>query len=123
MTCISVRDVNPFISTSATSHGRRSWKDRPTAKAIAATISLLLITGNTSWTCEKSLEGSASFSTRATFYPQQSSRRIGDREKLKGTRYEAPHRFAEMTPDKRPQDPHMDGTGLRLRRGSRRRIS
>jgi hypothetical protein len=27
----------------ATSHGRRSWKDSPTAKAIAATISLLLI--------------------------------------------------------------------------------
>ena len=23
-------------------------------------------------------------------------------------------RFAEMTPDKRPQDPHMDGTGLRF---------
>ena len=22
------------------------------------------------------------------------------------------HRFAEMTPEKRPQDPHMDGTGL-----------
>jgi hypothetical protein len=30
---------------SATSHGRRSWKDRSTAKAIAATISLLLIAG------------------------------------------------------------------------------
>jgi hypothetical protein len=24
------------------------------------------------------------------------------------------HKFAEMTPDKRPQDPHMDGTGLRI---------
>ena len=24
------------------------------------------------------------------------------------------HRFAQMTPDKRPQDPHMDGTGLRF---------
>ena len=24
------------------------------------------------------------------------------------------HRFAEMTPDKRPQDPHMDGAGLRF---------
>jgi hypothetical protein len=24
------------------------------------------------------------------------------------------HRFAELTPDKRPQDPHMDGTGLRF---------
>jgi hypothetical protein len=24
------------------------------------------------------------------------------------------HRFAEMTPDKRPQDPHMDGTSLRF---------
>jgi hypothetical protein len=24
------------------------------------------------------------------------------------------HRFANMTPDKRPQDPHMDGTGLRF---------
>jgi hypothetical protein len=24
------------------------------------------------------------------------------------------NRFAEMTPDKRPQDPHMDGTGLRF---------
>ena len=23
-------------------------------------------------------------------------------------------RFAEMTPDKRPQDPYMDGTGLRF---------
>ena len=23
-------------------------------------------------------------------------------------------RFAEMTPEKRPQDPHMDGTGLRF---------
>ena len=22
------------------------------------------------------------------------------------------HKFAEMTPEKRPQDPHMDGTGL-----------
>ncbi len=28
---------------SATSHGRRSWKDSPTAKAMAATISLLFI--------------------------------------------------------------------------------
>jgi len=24
------------------------------------------------------------------------------------------HKFAEMTPEKRPQDPHMDGTGLRF---------
>ena len=24
------------------------------------------------------------------------------------------HQFAEMTPEKRPQDPHMDGTGLRF---------
>jgi hypothetical protein len=24
------------------------------------------------------------------------------------------HRFAEMMPEKRPQDPHMDGTGLRF---------
>ena len=24
------------------------------------------------------------------------------------------HRFADMTPEKRPQDPHMDGTGLRF---------
>jgi hypothetical protein len=24
------------------------------------------------------------------------------------------HRFAEMTPEKRPQDPHMNGTGLRF---------
>ncbi len=24
------------------------------------------------------------------------------------------HRFAEMTPEKRPQDPYMDGTGLRF---------
>ena len=24
------------------------------------------------------------------------------------------HRFAEMTPEKRPQDPHMDATGLRF---------
>jgi hypothetical protein len=23
-------------------------------------------------------------------------------------------KFAEMTPDKRPQDPHLDGTGLRF---------
>jgi hypothetical protein len=29
----------------ATSHGRRSWKDNPKAKTIAATVSLLLITG------------------------------------------------------------------------------
>ena len=29
----------------ATSHRRQSWKDSPTAKAIAATISLLLIAG------------------------------------------------------------------------------
>jgi len=28
-----------------TSHGRRSWKDSPKAKTIAATISLLLIAG------------------------------------------------------------------------------
>ena len=24
------------------------------------------------------------------------------------------HRFAEMTPDKRPQDLHMNGAGLRI---------
>jgi len=24
------------------------------------------------------------------------------------------HKFAEMTPEKRPQDPHMEGTGLRF---------
>jgi hypothetical protein len=24
------------------------------------------------------------------------------------------HKFAEMTPEKRPQDPHMDGTALRF---------
>ena len=24
------------------------------------------------------------------------------------------HRFADMTPEKRPQDPHMDGTDLRF---------
>jgi hypothetical protein len=24
------------------------------------------------------------------------------------------HKFAEMTPETRPQDPHLDGTGLRL---------
>jgi hypothetical protein len=24
------------------------------------------------------------------------------------------HNFAELTPDNRPQDPHMDGTGLRF---------
>jgi hypothetical protein len=24
------------------------------------------------------------------------------------------HKFAEMTPDQRPQDPHLDGTGLRF---------
>jgi hypothetical protein len=24
------------------------------------------------------------------------------------------HRFAQLTPEKRPQDPHMDGTGLRF---------
>ena len=24
------------------------------------------------------------------------------------------HRFALLTPEKRPQDPHMDGTGLRF---------
>jgi hypothetical protein len=24
------------------------------------------------------------------------------------------HRFAEMMPEKRPQDPHLDGTGLRF---------
>jgi hypothetical protein len=29
----------------ATSHGRRSWKDSPKAKSIAATLSLLLIAG------------------------------------------------------------------------------
>ena len=29
----------------ATSHGRRSWKDSPKAKRIAAIISLLLIAG------------------------------------------------------------------------------
>jgi hypothetical protein len=29
----------------AISHGRRSWKDSPKAKRIAATISLLLIAG------------------------------------------------------------------------------
>ena len=29
----------------ATSHGRRSWKDNPKAKTIAAMVSLLLITG------------------------------------------------------------------------------
>jgi hypothetical protein len=29
----------------ATSHGRRSWKDNPNAKTIAATVSSLLIAG------------------------------------------------------------------------------
>jgi hypothetical protein len=24
------------------------------------------------------------------------------------------HKFSEMTPEKRPQDPHMNGTGLRF---------
>jgi hypothetical protein len=24
------------------------------------------------------------------------------------------HRFGDMTPERRPQDPHMDGTGLRF---------
>jgi hypothetical protein len=24
------------------------------------------------------------------------------------------HKFAEMTPEKRPQDPHLDGSGLRF---------
>jgi hypothetical protein len=24
------------------------------------------------------------------------------------------HRFRDMTPQRRPQDPHMDGTGLRF---------
>jgi hypothetical protein len=24
------------------------------------------------------------------------------------------HRFAQLTPEKRPQDPNMDGTGLRF---------
>jgi hypothetical protein len=24
------------------------------------------------------------------------------------------HKFEELTPDKRPQDPHLDGTGLRF---------
>jgi len=28
------------------------------------------------------------------------------------------HKFAAMTPEKRPQDPHMDGTGLRSKRWS-----
>jgi hypothetical protein len=27
---------------------------------------------------------------------------------------ELTHKFAEMTPEKRPQDPHLDGTGLRF---------
>ncbi len=26
------------------------------------------------------------------------------------------HAYEEMTPEKRPQDPHMDGTGLRFKR-------
>jgi hypothetical protein len=31
------------------------------------------------------------------------------------------HRFAEMTPEKRPQDPHMDGIALRFETLDRRR--
>ena len=30
------------------------------------------------------------------------------------------HRFAEMTPEKRPQDPHMDGIALRFETLDRR---
>jgi hypothetical protein len=26
------------------------------------------------------------------------------------------HRFKDLTPEKRPQDPHLDGTGLRFQR-------
>lgn len=33
------------------------------------------------------------------------------------------HRFAELTPEKRPQDPNIDGTGLLREDGARRRIS
>ena len=29
-------------------------------------------------------------------------------------RYRISHTFSEMTPEKRPQDPHLDGTGLRF---------
>jgi hypothetical protein len=25
------------------------------------------------------------------------------------------HKFADLTPERRPQDPHMDGTGLRFK--------
>lgn len=28
------------------------------------------------------------------------------------------HRFGDKTPERRPQDPHMDGTGLRFERWS-----
>ena len=32
------------------------------------------------------------------------------------------HKFAGMTPDKRPQDPHLDGPACASNHGARRRI-
>ena len=39
---------------------------------------------------------------------------MGTPEIEEGRTMKLTHKFAEMTPDKRPQDPHMDGTGLRI---------
>ena len=39
---------------------------------------------------------------------------LGEAEIKEGHDMKLTHKFAEMTPDKRPQDPHIDGTGLRF---------
>jgi hypothetical protein len=39
---------------------------------------------------------------------------LGTAEIEAGCAMKRTHKFAEMTPEKRPQDPHMDGTGLRF---------
>jgi hypothetical protein len=39
---------------------------------------------------------------------------LGEAEIKEGHDMKLTHKFTEMTPDKRPQDPHMDGTGLRF---------
>ena len=51
---------------------------------------------------------------RARVRPFAERQALGTAEAKEGHAMKLTHRFAEMTPDKRPQDPHMDGTGLRF---------
>ncbi len=51
------------------------------------------------------------------FNPDRKPHHWGNRTET-GHGMKLTHRFAELTPEKRPQNPHMDGTGLRFETAS-----